>query len=78
MGAFAEMEAELIRERVISGLVAAKENGKTLGRPELTKQKKKALHLSNTTELSTKDIAKECQLSLSTVYNLISKKKMVN
>ncbi|NSQ65222.1 recombinase family protein, partial [Enterococcus faecalis] len=33
MSAFAEMEADLIRERVISGLQAAKENGVTLGRP---------------------------------------------
>ncbi|GEU14158.1 hypothetical protein QuyetLC_26650 [Bacillus anthracis] len=33
MSAFAEMEAELIRERVLSGLDAAKENVKTIGRP---------------------------------------------
>ena len=33
MSAFAKMQADLIRERVISGLQAAKENGVTLVRP---------------------------------------------
>ena len=33
IGAFAEFEAVIIKERVIAGLNAARENGKTLGRP---------------------------------------------
>lgn len=45
MGAFAEMEAELIRERVIAGLEAARENGKQLGRPPRTKEIHQALDL---------------------------------
>lgn len=35
IGAFAEFEASIIRERVVSGLKAAKENGVKLGRPKL-------------------------------------------
>lgn len=36
MGAFAEFEKDLIRERVMSGLEEAKRKGKTLGRPSGT------------------------------------------
>lgn len=73
MGAFSEMEASLIRERVIAGLEAAKENGKILGRPPHTKQVSKALHLYTTTNLSVYEIARHCQLSPSTIYKHIKK-----
>ena len=33
MAAFAELEREMIRERVVAGVKAARANGKTLGRP---------------------------------------------
>ena len=33
LGAFAEFEREIIRERTIAGLDRARANGKTLGRP---------------------------------------------
>lgn len=33
LAGFAEMERELLRERILSGLATAKKNGKTLGRP---------------------------------------------
>lgn len=73
MGAFSEMEASLIRERVIAGLEAAKENGKTLGRPPHTKQVSKALHFYTTTTLSVNEIAEHCHLSPSTIYKHIKK-----
>jgi DNA invertase Pin-like site-specific DNA recombinase len=34
MAAFAELEREIIRERVVAGVKAATANGKTLGRPK--------------------------------------------
>lgn len=73
MGAFAEMEAELIRERVIAGLDAARENGKTLGRPSRTKAVTKALKLYQETDLPVSLIARKCRLSIPTVYNHLHK-----
>lgn len=77
MGAFAEMEAELIRERVLAGLSAAKENGKQLGRPPRTKEVNKAMELYVSTTLSVPEIAKRCDLSIPTVYHHIKKKKIL-
>lgn len=77
MGAFAEMEAELIRERVMAGLEAARENGKQLGRPPLTKEVQEALQLYTTSELSVPEIAKRCNISVPTVYNHIRKQKLL-
>ena len=34
MAAFAELEREIIRERVVAGVKAARANGKQLGRPK--------------------------------------------
>ncbi len=41
LSAFAEFERELIRERTLEGLNRAKQQGKTLGRPKGSKDKKK-------------------------------------
>ncbi|WP_314062327.1 recombinase family protein [uncultured Vagococcus sp.] len=73
MGAFAEMEAELIRERVMAGLEAARDNGKTLGRPSRTKAVTKAMKLYQETELPVSLIARRCRLSIPTVYNHLQK-----
>ncbi|TLG77053.1 recombinase family protein [Culicoidibacter larvae] len=71
IGAFAEMEASIIRERICSGLQAAKENGVRLGRPKLTKKHQHALSLYQKQTLSVKEISKQSGLALSTVYKLI-------
>ncbi|MEG0285936.1 MULTISPECIES: recombinase family protein [Vagococcus] len=76
MGAFAEMEAELIRERVIAGLDAARENGKTLGRPTRTKSIDKAIRLYQETNLPVYLIARKCHLSIPTIYNHLEKRKI--
>lgn len=77
MGAFAEMEAELIRERVMAGLDAARENGKQLGRPPRTQEVKEALELYTNSDLSVPEIAKKCNLSVPTVYNHIKKQNVL-
>ena len=41
LGAFAEFEREMIRERTMAGLARAKSQGKILGRPKGSKDKKK-------------------------------------
>ncbi|WP_314067981.1 recombinase family protein [uncultured Vagococcus sp.] len=73
MSAFSEMEAELIRERVMAGLQAARVNGKILGRPERTKQIQKALKMYCTTTLSVAEISKKCDISAPTIYNHLKK-----
>ncbi|MBO0440008.1 recombinase family protein [Candidatus Enterococcus ikei] len=77
MGAFAEMEAELIRERVLAGLEAARENGKKLGRPPRTKEVNKAMNLYMNSDLSVPEIAKKCNVSVPTVYNHIRKQNLL-
>lgn len=77
MGAFAEMEATLIRERVTSGLDAARENGVILGRPILTDQINTALNLYVETTYPVHKIATDCGISVSTIYNHIRKNNIV-
>ncbi|MBP1040047.1 recombinase family protein [Vagococcus sp. BWB3-3] len=76
MGAFAEMEAEIIRERVKSGLDAARENGKTLGRPTREKAATKAVQLYLTTDLTVAAIAKKCRISVPTLYNYLAQENI--
>ncbi|ALS35955.1 DNA invertase Pin-like site-specific DNA recombinase [Enterococcus rotai] len=73
MGAFAEMEAELIRERVLAGLSAAKKNGVILGRPPLVDQVNQALELYHNTTISIEEISKRCGISTSTIYHHLRK-----
>lgn len=71
MGAFAEMEATLIRERVIAGLEAARENGKILGRPTRETAANKAVELYTSTDMTVAEIAKQCEISVPTLYNYL-------
>lgn len=73
MGAFAEMEADLIRERVCAGLEAARERGKILGRPPLDKNLTLVIDLYTTTNLSISSIAKKAGISRNTVYRYLKK-----
>jgi DNA invertase Pin-like site-specific DNA recombinase len=43
MGVFAEFERAMIRERVNAGLVRAKSEGKTLGRPKIAQELEEAI-----------------------------------
>jgi len=47
MAAFAELESELIRERVLTGIRAARANGKRLGRPQRVFRRDEAVRLRN-------------------------------
>lgn len=76
MSAFSEMEAELIRERVLAGLDAARENGKQLGRPPRTDEVNHALDLYVNSDLSVSEIAERCNISVPTVYNHIRKRNL--
>lgn len=76
MGAFSEMEANLIRERVLSGLDAAKKKGTVLGRPTLTEQINRAISLYQNSDWTVAEIASECGISVGTVYNHARKQNL--
>lgn len=71
MSAFAEMEADLIRERVISGLQTAKENGVTLGRPVKNKNIEQVIDQYLYTDKSITQIAIDNDISRPTVYRYL-------
>lgn len=71
MSAFAEMEADLIRERVLSGLDTAKENGVKLGRPKKEVDIKRILSLYTEDKKSVTEIAKIMGLSRPTIYKYL-------
>ena len=71
-GALAEFERDLIRERTMSGLEAARKRGRIGGRPSsLTSQEKKLLgRLYSTSEISAQELCKRFRISRSTFYRL--------
>lgn len=72
MSAFSEMEAELIRDRVRSGLANAKEKGKRLGRPPKNKNEAKVIEDYKKTNKSITQIAIENDISRPTVYRYLT------
>lgn len=72
--AFSEMERELIRERVRAGLDAAKQQGKTGGRPKaLTSDKAETIMaLRQAGKMSVKKICETMQVSRSVFYRCIN------
>lgn len=76
MSAVAEMEAELIKERVIAGLEVAKNKGVQLGRPPLDKRLDTALALYESSEMPVSEIAERCQLSKGSIYRHIHLRKI--
>lgn len=71
IGAFAEFERELISERTKAGLAQARKEGKTLGRPKLSKYHiNKVLQIYQETD-SIKQTAKEVNISYGSCWNII-------
>lgn len=71
-GVFAELEKDMIRERVKSGVANARAKGKRIGRPTLTiadipEKVKKYHELYSKSEISKTDYAKMCEISRPTL-----------
>ncbi|MBL1228026.1 recombinase family protein [Enterococcus sp. BWB1-3] len=76
LSSFNEYEVSNTRERVKIGLERAREKGKILGRPSVTKsQKNKLIRLYQLNSLSVEEIAKKCNMKTSTAYKYL---KMAN
>lgn len=71
-GALSEYERSLIRERVCAGLQTAKSRGVKLGRPsKMNDGMKQAVVLLREKGMGIKQIAKELQIGIGTVYSVI-------
>ncbi len=71
-GAIAEFERNLIRERVMAGQARAKANGVKLGRPsKMNDGMKNAVLLLREKGMGIKQIAKQLQIGIGTVYSVI-------
>ncbi|MCP3940133.1 MAG: recombinase family protein, partial [Desulfobacteraceae bacterium] len=75
MGAFAEFERSLIKERQIEGIAAAQKKGKHLGRaPALNDNEKKQIIEMVESRISKTDIAKQFGISRQTLYKVLKTK----
>lgn len=77
MGVFAELERNIISERVKSGLVNAKAKGKVLGRPETTADDIPQVFYKfypryKNNEINKSEFSRICNLSYPTIYKYLS------
>jgi len=78
MCVIAELERNLIVERVKEGLEASKRRGKKLGRPSLDKEKLEvALRMYESKEYSIKEIVEGTGISQGSLYRAIHKRKLL-
>jgi DNA invertase Pin-like site-specific DNA recombinase len=77
--ALARFERELVRERTLAGLAAARARGRKGGRPRplSTSQQRIALSMMNNREMSVAAIAEHLGVSRSTLYNLQKSRSQV-
>jgi DNA invertase Pin-like site-specific DNA recombinase len=75
VSAMSELERNIIAERVISGLKAARSKGKQLGRPQVSFDLEQARRLKST-GMSLRDIAKELGVSKTTIGRALSQKPL--
>jgi len=78
VGAFAEFEREMLRERTKSGLHTARAEGRTLGRPAKfnTHQKQEIVRLVKSGQQSAADAARLFNVHPSTVARLLAQNQI--
>ena len=73
LSSVAELERNLIRERVTAGLAKAKRNGKKLGRPsKMNDSMATAIQMLRSKGLSVRKIASQLKVGIGTVYKIIT------
>ena len=76
-GAIGEFERNLIRERVIAGQQRAKASGVKLGRPpKMNDGMRNAVKLLRDKGLGIKQIAKQLQIGVGTVYSVVQRRRI--
>ncbi len=76
MGVFSEMERNMIRQRVKSGMANAKANGKKIGRPKTTADDIPSIFYKHYPkykkgEINKKEFSRLCELSYPTIYKYL-------
>lgn len=76
MGVFAEMERNIISERVKSGMANAREKGSKIGRPQTTADKIPSVFMKyypkyRKGEMNVTELSRLCKMSRTTVYKYI-------
>ena len=76
-GVFSQLELSMIRERVRSGMANAREKGRPIGRPQVTKDDIPAIFLRHypaykSGHLNITELSRVCDLSRTTIYKYIS------
>ena len=72
MGVFAEFERAMIQERVKAGLKRARAQGKTLGRPKVSRKTEVAVLAARADGTGKRKIAKQLGIGVSTVTRIIA------
>ena len=75
-GVFAELELRIIRERVRSGMVNAREKGAAIGRPRTTKENIPAIFYKHypsyvTGSMNVSEFARICKMSRKSIYKYL-------
>ena len=79
LGIFSEFEWQLMRERQMAGIEAAKKKGKYLGRPKsITHEKKKMIMSMVECGASKSEISRKIRVSRASVYRTIDEHKVVS
>ncbi len=71
MGVFAEFERAMLQERVKAGLARAKAQGKTFGRPRISREAERAIRDARAAGKSIRVIAREQRVAPGTVQRVI-------
>lgn len=78
LGAIAQMEREIMKERIMAGMESARKNGRTAGRKKLDKNKIKSAKTLLEAGATYEEAANSLSIGLSTLYKYIPSSSLLN
>ena len=72
LGVFAEFERDVLRERILAGLAAAKKKGKTLGRTATVRDQSETIRQLSSEGLNKAQIAKRLNIGRASVFRALA------